>query len=134
MLAEVGYFEADNIQYSRPGQPLLNTTVETDALPVTFGLKFERPLSGNLSAYVGGNLGAAFLDMTATRNATGNSISENSAVFTASVFAGLVYNVSPSFEIFGGARWIYFDDTDIGGWKVDLGDDVLLEGGLRFNF
>ncbi|MEO0018854.1 MAG: hypothetical protein RLZZ522_2137 [Verrucomicrobiota bacterium] len=45
-----------------------------------------------------------------------------------------MYNVSPAFEVFGGVRWIYMDDTDIRGVNVELSDDVLFEAGLRFNF
>jgi hypothetical protein len=129
MYAEVGYTEADN----RDGSMFYN--VDTDIVPVTFNLKFERPLSGNLNAYVGGNLGGASLDIDASPYAgAGAKLSDDDWVFTASVFGGLVYNVTPAFEVFGGVRWIYMDDTNIRGINVELGDDVLFEGGLRFNF
>ncbi len=35
-------------------------------------------------------------------------------------------------ELFGGARWIYFDDPGFS--EVSLDDDFLFEGGLRFHF
>lgn len=131
MFAEVAYFQADNRASNKFG--LAN--IDTDVVPVTFNFKFERPLTGNLNAYFGGNLGASFLDINATSSTNiNNNVSDNDVVFTASVFAGLVYNVNPAFEVFGGARWIYFDDTNIRGLDVELSDDVLFEGGLRFNF
>jgi hypothetical protein len=40
--------------------------------------------------------------------------------------------VSESFAIFGGGRWIYFDDPDFR--DAELGDDWMLEGGVRFFF
>jgi opacity protein-like surface antigen len=132
MYAEVGYTQADN----RDGASFYN--VDTDVVPVTFNFKLERPISGNLGAYLGVNLGAASLDINANpfmgAAAGSTQVSDDAWVFTTSVFGGLVYNVSPAFEVFGGVRWIYMDDTDIRGVNVELSDDVLFEAGLRFNF
>ena len=132
MYAEVGYTQADN----RDGARFYN--VDTDVVPVTFNMKFERPLSGNLNGYLGFNLGGASLDIHANpyagAAAGSPTLSDNAWVFTASAFGGLVYNVSPAFEVFGGVRWIYMDDTNIRSVHVELHDDVLFEGGLRFNF
>lgn len=132
MYAEVGYTQADN----RDGAMFYN--VDVDVVPVTFNFKIERPISGNLGAYLGVNLGAASLDINADpylgAAAGSMPVSDDAWVFTTSVFGGLVYNISPAFEVFGGVRWIYMDDTDIRGVNVELSDDVLFEGGLRFNF
>ncbi len=95
-------------------------------------VRHEHLISGGLSAYVGGGLGVSYLDAEIDAPFGGGSESDNDWVFTAQVFAGLAYHVSDSFEIFAGARWIYFDDPDFTG--VALDDDVLIEGGLRFHF
>ena len=108
--------------------------VETDIVPVTLNIKFERPLTGNLNAYVGGGLGVAFVDVSATSPAPVGNYSEDDTVFAAQVFAGLNYNFCPSFEMYGGARWMYCDDVRFNGADYGIGDDWLLELGARFNF
>jgi len=132
LFAEVGYTEKDgNIL-----DPVLTAPTfvpfDIDIIPVTANIKFERALSGNLNAYFGAGLGFSRVDLS-----IGGS-SDSDWVFTAQVFAGLVYNVNQNFEVFGGARWIYFDDADltIGGVSgtLDMDDDFLLEAGLRYNF
>jgi opacity protein-like surface antigen len=115
--------------YTQIDERVAGVDVETDIVPVTFDVKFERPLTGNLKAYVGGGLGAAFVDVSAPAMA-----SEDDTVFAAQVFAGLNYNFCPSFEMYGGARWIYCDDVRVNGADYGLGDDWLLELGARFNF
>jgi hypothetical protein len=46
--------------------------------------------------------------------------------------------VTDSFEIYGGARWIYLDDSNVAGVPAagvaGFEDDFLGEVGLRFNF
>jgi opacity protein-like surface antigen len=112
------------------------SSYELDIMPITGNVKFERALTGNLNAYFGAGLGLANVDLSVTSPV--GSGSDDDWVFVAQVFAGLVYNVSPNFEVFGGARWIYFDDADLssGGFTatLELNDDVLLELGGRFNF
>ena len=93
-----------------------------DIVPMTFNVKLEHLLVGGLSVYVGGGLGAAYVD--------GNS--DDDWVFASQAFAGLAYHVSDSLEVFGGARLVHFEDPDIGG--VSLDNDCLIEGGLRFSF
>ena len=93
-------------------------------------MKFEHLISGGLSAYVGGGLGASYVD--GEINLPGQNDSEDDWVFTGQVFAGLAYHVNDNMELSGGARWIYFDDPDFAGVSPD--DDILIEGGLRFHF
>ena len=66
------------------------------------------------------------------------NLSEKDTVFAAQVFAGLIYNVNPHFELFGGARWIYIDDSRSaalpGILDVKFGSDVLIELGARYTF
>lgn len=132
---EVGYTEPDE-SYDFLRQERFD--IENEIIPVTLNVKFEREIANNLNAYLGAGAGVAFVD-TKVR-VDGDRASDDDTVFTGQVFAGLVYNVTPSFEIFSGARWIYFDDTDAFGDEgdffglQDLGDDWLVEAGVRFNF
>jgi opacity protein-like surface antigen len=123
MFAEVGWTENHDVLNNLSGDSL-------DLVPVTFNVKFEHLISGGLSAYVGGGLGASYVD--GEINLPGQNDSEDDWVFTGQVFAGLAYHVNDNVELFGGARWIYFDDPDFAG--VSLDDDILIEGGLRFHF
>lgn len=108
--------------------------VETEVMPLTLNVKLERPLTGKLNGYVGAGLGVSFIDVTATSVVPAGNYSDDETVFTGQVFAGLVYNVSEAFEVFGGARWIFTDSADVRGREVDFDEDVFFEGGLRINF
>ena len=103
-----------------------------DIVPLTFNVKLEHLISGGLSGYIGGGVGASYVDADIDSRFPGFDVSDDDWVFTGQVFAGLAYHVDEKFEVFGGARWIYFDDPDFAG--VSLGDDVLIEGGLRYHF
>lgn len=109
-----------------------NTGYDLDIMPVTFNVKLERPLTGNLNAYLGGGLGMALVDLSVDNGP--DSFSDDDWVFTGQLFAGLNYNFNESFEMYGGARWIYFDDAALGGGDLELDDDFLFELGGRFNF
>jgi opacity protein-like surface antigen len=113
-----------------------NSGYDLDIIPITFNVKLERPLTGNLNAYFGGGLGMALVDFSAKAGLT--RFSDDDWVFVGQLFAGLNYNFNPNFEMYGGVRWIYFDDAGLsdGGTSVDLelDDDFLLEIGARFNF
>lgn len=129
LFAEVGYTEKD---YTL-GTLSLQQNTDIDIVPLTANIKFERALTGNLGAYFGAGLGFSYVDVSTT-GALGNS-SGSDWVFTTQVFAGLVYNVNSNFEVFGGARWIYFDDANLGGGITEsLGSDYLFEIGARYNF
>ena len=111
---------------------------KVEELPITLNVKFERALTGNLNGYFGGGLGLAWMQGEFMGD------SESDWVFTAQIFAGLSYTVTPSCEIYGGARWIYYADPTWAGTKVDLGNlpgfsgnigsDWLFELGARFKF
>lgn len=103
---------------------------DLDIVPITGNVKFEKLISGGLSVYAGVGAGTAYLDAD-FETAAGRRHTDD-WIFTAQAFAGLSYNVNDNFEVFGGARWIYYGDNDWAG--VDLDDDVLLEGGLRYHF
>jgi len=126
---EVGYTKPEE---TFNGLRQTDIDVETQIIPVTLNVKFEKAIVGNLSGYIGAGAGVAFVDTDVHEDLFNNDASINDEVFAGQVFAGLVYNVTPSFEVFGGARWIYLDDTDAL-FAVD-NEDYIVEGGLRYNF
>ena len=60
------------------------------------------------------------------------SESDDDTAFYGHIFAGLVYNVSDTIEVFGGARFIFMDDV-LGG-DSPLDEEVHYELGARYNF
>ncbi len=102
--------------------------IDTDVVPVTLNYKADLAITDSFSFYAGLGLGAAFVDTSV------GPFSDDSVELTGQIFAGLGYDVTESFEIYGGARWIWVDDTSVGPLSVDLGDDVGAELGLRFKF
>lgn len=113
-----------------------DTGYDFDVMPITLNAKFERPLTGNLNMYFGAGLGMALVDLSF--EAGPFDFSDDDWVFTGQIFAGLNYNFNESVEVYGGARWIYFDDASLSdegiGGDLELDDDFLLEIGARFNF
>ena len=117
---------------------------DLQVLPITLNVKFERQLTGNLNAYFGAGLGVAWVDLELSRTAlpvppalVGSSVkgSDSDWVFTSQVFAGLNYNVTPNFDVYGGARWIYYSNASFFmGNDLKLGSDCLLELGARYKF
>lgn len=116
--------------------PFGSTGYDLDIIPITMNVKLERPLTGNLNGYFGAGLGIALVDLSVDIGS--NNFSDDDWVFTGQVFAGLNYNFNPNFEVYGGARWIYYDDAELEdnglGGDLELDDDFLLELGARFNF
>ncbi len=127
LFAEAGWTENHD---SSNGHTFLGGNADVDLVPITFNAKFEHLITGGLSAYLGGGLGTTYVDVDF--NTFSGTRHTDDWVFTGQVFAGLAYHVNDNVELFGGARWIYFDDPDFGG--VSLDDDVLFEGGARFHF
>jgi len=103
--------------------------VDIDMIPITLNYKYERQLVGNLNWYVGAGAGVMVLDGGSHSVFDGLSETE----FLAQAFGGLVYNVSDSFEVFGGARYMYVTDDNLDNLDA-YGDDWLIELGVRFNF
>lgn len=113
------------------------TGYDLEVMPITLNFKLERPLTSNLNVYFGGGLGAARVDLSIDGGDLGD-FSDDDWIFTGQIFAGLNYNVTQSFEVYGGARWIYFDDASLSdngaSADLELEDDFLFELGGRFNF
>ncbi|BCU77272.1 hypothetical protein llg_19870 [Luteolibacter sp. LG18] len=116
-------------------------TAELEVIPLTFNVKLERQLTGNLNAYFGGGIGVAFTDFSARAAFSPGpvpsiNVSQDDTVFAAQLFAGLIYNFTPNFEVYGGARWIYIDSGNNipSGLDVDFDSDFDFELGARFTF
>ncbi|BDS07862.1 hypothetical protein NT6N_29020 [Oceaniferula spumae] len=142
---EVGYTEKDGeigIATAPGGPASLVYDVEVEIIPITLNYKYECALTGNLNWYVGAGAGIALYDADASHvQAPGQSFDDT--LFYAHVFTGLVYNVSESFEIFGGVRYIFMDDPDLdigafgfasGEDEFSMDGDLHFELGARFNF
>jgi opacity protein-like surface antigen len=95
---------------------------------VTLNYKFDYYFTDSLSFYAGAGVGAAFVSNDFP------GFSDDSVELAAQIFAGIGYDLTPNFQIYPGARWIWIDDSDIAGVAVDIGDDVGLELGARFKF
>lgn len=145
LYAEVGYTETDDSgsfvdTFINP--PLIATDAlvswdgDVSVVPITLNVKFDWPLTGNLNAYFGGGLGAAYLDVDYSESSVFGSFnaSDSNWVFTAQIFAGLDYDITSNFQVYGGARWLYFDNADVFGQSATLEDDWLFELGGRFKF
>ncbi|MFD0895480.1 outer membrane beta-barrel protein [Luteolibacter ambystomatis] len=146
LFAELGYTDKDqstsvidpNVVVAVVRAPL---NAELEVMPLTFNVKFERPLTGNLNAYFGAGIGVAFTDFSATAIFSPGpvpslNVSQDDTVFAAQVFAGLIYNFSPNFEIFGGARWLYVDadNSAPAGLDLEFDSDFSFDLGARFTF
>ncbi len=147
LFGEVGYTSTDESFSSDPYRPFSNdfydVDVDVDIIPVTFNFKLERALTDKLNGYIGAGIGGAHTSFDASSDDPFSEGSDSSWVFTGQVFAGLGYNVNPSLEIYGGARWIYYSDP---GFDVEFGiddqgidsvvedNDFLIELGLRYKF
>lgn len=106
-----------------------STDIDLDIIPITLNVKLERGIFGALSVYGTAGVGYAFSDASVLGE------SERDGGFYAQASAGLLYNVTQQFEIYGGARWLYLgsvgiaDDDDL-----QLDNDFAWEVGLRYNF
>ncbi|MEK7949361.1 outer membrane protein [Luteolibacter soli] len=103
-------------------------SADVDIVPVTINYKYEWMFNDHFGVYAGLGLGAANVDVSAGL-ASGDDWS-----FMAQAFAGVVYNVTPNFEIYAGARYMWIDDVSLLGTSIDDLDDVGLGAGIRFNF
>ena len=101
---------------------------DLDIIPVTINYKYEWMFTDSFGFYAGAGIGGANVDFSA------GPLSDDEWVFTAQAFAGLVWNVTPSFEFYAGARYMWIDDISIGGADHDDLDDVGIGAGIRFNF
>ncbi len=124
-----------------PGPVLVPFTSEFSMVPVTLNFKLEREIANNLNFYFGVGAGVAFTSFDGYANfarVPDLYVSNDDEAFYAQAFTGLNYDVSDSFEIYSGFRWIYMDDNSVAGAPASgiatFDDDFLGELGVRFNF
>jgi opacity protein-like surface antigen len=117
------------------GNESQNSTADfdVDIVPITLNYKYQGNFSGSLGWYIGVGAGAAFVDINLDSPATGE-VQDDEWSFTFQAFTGLVYEFSPSFEMYLGVRYLWVDESELFGFDVDTVDDVSLGLGMRFNF
>jgi opacity protein-like surface antigen len=103
-------------------------TADVDVVPVTLNYKYEYLFTETFGLYAGVGAGASNVDVSAP------FVSDDDWVFTAQAFAGVVFNVSPNFEIYAGGRYVWLDDVDLFGTRIEDLDDFGAGAGIRFNF
>ncbi|WP_193212667.1 outer membrane protein [Luteolibacter marinus] len=145
---EVGFTEASNylvnngppilLNYGNQAPILIATgdpmRVDGEFVPITLNYKFEGPLFGPVNWYIGGGAGIALTSADLYWSSVKLS-GEDDTAFYGQLFAGMTWNVSQNFEIYGGGRWFYLDGFDAGPLgDTDSYDDWMVEAGLRFNF
>ncbi len=120
LFVEAGWIGAD-----QSGFPF-NTSV--DIIPITLDYKYEIVFTESFGLYLGLGVGGANVDVSA------GFASGGEWVLAAQAFVGLVYEFSPTFEIYGGVRYLWFDDVNLAGANIDDFDDYSFGAGIRFNF
>jgi opacity protein-like surface antigen len=154
---EVGFTE-DDASYSDVPAPGIvggrteNAEIDLNIIPITLNYMYQAPITDRLGFYVGLGLGVAILDSSYDWSwsqvvappgpwSGGGSDDETDVRFYGDVFAGLSYDVSDSFEIFTGVRYIFMDETereiDVTGasdYTKGINGDVLIELGMRYRF
>ncbi len=127
------------------GTELTTSTTDIEIIPITLNYKYECELSDKVNWYAGAGAGIALVDVDTKSSAqqfdgsggpigspSSSSDSDDDTAFYGHIFAGLVYNVSDTIEVFGGARYIFMDDV-LGGESL-LDEEVHYELGARYNF
>ncbi len=130
---EVGYLTGDAsataLFFDSFGPFTSSFETELDIIPVTLNFKLERNIVGGLGIYGSAGLGYAFSDIETFGE------SERDGGFYAQASAGLVYNITDSFETYAGARWLYLESVGLGDVNdLELDNEFAWEVGLRYNF
>lgn len=109
---------------------LSESGIKLDLLPVMANYRLTGPIGTQtkLGFYGGAGLGATRLKLS------GRGFRDNDWAFAAQAFGGITYNVTPKAAITAGARYLWIDDATLGGLTAEVGDDVALELGVRFQF
>lgn len=155
---EVGFAQDDaSYSYSPPpgtaGGRAERADFDLDIIPITLNYKYEASLTECLNYYVGLGVGIAILDGSSdwswsqvvappNPNQGNGSDSQSETQFYGHIFTGLTYDISESFEVFGGVRYIFMDDHDVetpinngpSYYTGGIDGDFLFELGARYNF
>ena len=126
-------------------------SIDLDIIPITLNYKCEIAFTNRLNGYVGLGLGVAVVDssydwswiqaLPPPNGHKGGSDEQTDVRFYGDVFAGLSYDVSESFELFAGVRYIFMDEdeqdinvTGVSDYNEGINGDVLIELGARYHF
>lgn len=154
---EVAYAQDEDDFSSTPppgmaGGKTVKAAIDLDIIPITLNYKYEAPLTDNLHWYLGIGAGIAILDSSydwswtqavAPPNHQGSGNQDTDDVqFYGHVFSGITYEISDSFEIFAGVRYLFMDEQDVKittlpslpYYAAGIDGDVLVELGIRYNF
>jgi len=142
LFLEVGYTEKDSdIDHYKPNigaaPDYFLIYAKTEIIPITLNYKFESSINDKWSWYAGAGAGVALVDLDYANAETdpeaggGQKGTWSDTVFYAHFFAGVIYKVSSSFELFGGVRYIYMDDPSLSGFS-DIDSHATLDGDLHF--
>ena len=96
-------------------------------VPFTLNISAERELCCGVKGYATGGIGYAFTTVDADPGSNG------SGGFYAQTSLGLSYDVNESWEIYGGARYLFLDNVEYG-TELSVDNNVGYELGLRYNF
>jgi hypothetical protein len=131
---EVGYLDGDAEMTFRPFQSstrgIQTAGVDIDIIPITFNLLAERAFFAGIKGYISGGIGYAFTDSSFLGD------SDTDGGFYAQASMGLAYDINEQWEIYGGARYIFLGDLDLGDNLdgAELDDAIAYEIGLRYSF
>jgi|GEM_PF-1053687 len=104
-------------------------TADIDIIPVTINGKVQHQIYGPIDGYLTAGIGYAWSKVSAFGSDT------TDGGFYGQASAGLLYNVCPQFQLFGGARWYYLSHVNMGDTGIDLGNDKIgWEIGARYKF
>ncbi|MDE0836592.1 MAG: hypothetical protein OSA84_09600 [Akkermansiaceae bacterium] len=137
---EVGYTEKDAAgDEDREGSSVSgdnsqgHLNIHAEIIPITLNYKYECALTGNLNWYVGAGTGIALVDLDTSLGGWDDT------TFYAHVFAGIVYNVSESFELSLGVNYLIMNDPNLTGSSptdkaVSVDGDIQVKVGASINF
>ena len=152
---EVGFTQDDaNFSYisNLPGGRSEEADIDLDIIPITLNYRYEAPLTDRLNWFIGLGVGVAIVDSSYHWSWTqvvappgpvegGGSDDQTDARLYGDIFVGLSYDVTDSFEVFAGVRYILMDeqsrDIDVGGvsdFDEGINGDVLIELGALYHF
>lgn len=127
---EVGLLNGD-LDFENPtglGVLLNQFNADINIVPVTLNGMLERNIVGGLGAYLGAGVGYGFTEIEVFDE------SDRDGGLYAQASLGLTYKFTETFEVFGGARWVYLESLEFADSPLELEDGFAWEAGLRFSF
>lgn len=153
---EVGFTQDDasydSSAWTPPGGTVEMAQIDLNIIPITLNYKYKAPLTDRLNCFLGLGLGVAIVDSAyhwswtqvvappGPFEGSGNDDQTN-VRFYGDVFAGLSFDVSDSFEVYTGVRYILMDEQDrdidvtgVSDYSEGINGDVMIELGAIYHF